>query len=209
MEEKLDQEIIDIITAHNITEVGTLVKKLPPKIYSRIFWGTSRKDFKIGYHELRKILPSAKFSILAKLYPQVVFRTENKLTEFILEIETAMNKKNGLVEVKGTKPLFVRRIFDNKTKKPNGRPLEVIEWRRYINVGGDPLADLKTTVLTGLALISERFVCSQCMALSQYEYQIGFVCLNCRSIVNPTYTKWEEQKKRNVKYVAKHNSAGK
>lgn len=114
-------------------------------------------------------------------------------TGFRMEVETALNPKNGLLFFAPGNPVFVVRHYDLKAAAaaaaaPAGEPAdettgnsdndgEVIEWRKYIEEDSSFLLDLRREVGKAFRLHEMRPDC--CGSPTIYASLQGFKCPAC------------------------------
>ena len=190
-------------------EIDRLIAELNPKsvkdlmfrandFRTRYLWGTSRRGSAIGYADVRRILTAPFFHRVNRETTKFTFKYERRLMGMKMMIDTEIVKATGLIHPKGNQVLFVRRIFDDWTKKRNGKSTEIAEWRRYVNNDAEnPLAELRQTVVAGLNLIERRAICPKCRAFARYAVNIGFICAKCDIVVDNSYERWMKNKQKN------------
>jgi hypothetical protein len=194
-EKKLEAEIDSIIGRFQPSSVREFLQ-IAPVFRRRYLWGTSHRASAIGYPDVRRILTAPFFHRVNRVTVKFDYKYNRDLMGMKMMIDTEVNKKTGLIHPRGNQVLFVRRIFDNWTKKRNGKATEIVEWRRYINNDSEnPLAELRKMVVAGLNLIESRVICPQCRAYGRYRQQVGFVCVKCDIVVDNSYERWVNKTK--------------
>jgi hypothetical protein len=194
---QLEAEIDRLIAELQPASVKELLNKATG-FRTRHFWGTSRLGSAIGYSDVRRILTAPFFHRVNRETTKFTFKYERRLMGMKMMIDTEVLKATGLIHPKGNQVLFVRRIFDDWTKKRNGKATEIVEYRRYVNNDAEnPLAELRQMVVAGLNLIERRAICPKCRAYARYKVNVGFTCAKCDIVVDNSYERWMKNKQKN------------